>query len=291
MQLLAITLGMWALASQVGVPTDDLAAAKALYAVADYEAALKVLSADQGSATDEVDTYRALCLLALGRMEEVEQQLQALIVRNPAFTMSDADVTPRLVELFQQTRRRLLPGIVKDSYAAAQASFESGRYAEASSRLKALLALLASGAAFDQDATVAHDLQQVAQHFLDLAAAAQAPDSSPALEPPSDEAAIAQVVRRYTRAYEALDVESVVRIFQGENPNPLRAAFEALKSQKVDARNVRITVDGGGGSATVRLTWAVEAVPKIGSPSKTQVPATLRMQKVAAGEWRIVARR
>ena len=93
------------------------------------------------------------------------------------------------------------------------------------------------------------------------------------------------------RAYEALDADSVVQVFQGENPNPLRAAFDALKAQRVQARNVRIAVDPGGWSATVRLTWVVETAPKVGSPRRTQMPATLRMLKVATGDWFIVSRR
>ena len=69
------------------------------------------------------------------------------------------------------------------------------------------------------------------------------------------------------------------------------ARFDALKAQRVQARNMTIAVDPGGWSATVKLTWVVETVPKVGSPRRTQMPATLRMLKVATGEWFIVSRR
>jgi hypothetical protein len=147
---------------------------------------------------------------------------------------------------------------------------------------------------------VRQDLRPVAERFLALSEKAQAAAAEPVdrtgatpapPNPPSDEALIAAVVQRYVQAYESLDADGVVRVFQGENPNPLRAAFEALKAQRVQARNLAIGVDPGGWSATVRLLWVVETVPKVGSPRKTQMPATFRMLKVATGEWFIVSRR
>ena len=303
MYVLAITLSRSVLAPQVAGPQPDtLAAAKTLYAAADYEEALKTLAVHDAAAdAGETDKYRALCLLALGRTEEVERVLEALVVRNPSYRLSDADVTPRLVAMFQTTRDRLLPRILDDSYAAARASFDSGNYADASVRLRALLALLA-----EEDAALPHagaslrqDLRRVAQHFLELAETAQARSAkreAQAAAPvrsdsPSDETLIADVVQRYVHAYEALDADGVVRVFQGENPNPLRAAFNALKMQRVQAKNVRIAVDPAGESATVRLSWIVETIPKVGSPIRTQTAATLRMRKAATGDWLIVGRR
>jgi hypothetical protein len=278
---------------------DPLAAAKALYAAAEYEEALTMLSAqDAASDTGEGDKYRALCLLALGRTEDVDRVLEALVAHHPAYRLSDADVTPRLVALFQDTRQRLLPAIVKDAYAEARASFDAGHYSEATARLRALLTVLASDDGPSPEAVVRQDLRRVTEHFLELAEKATGPasttdqDSAPPTAPdlPSDETLIGDVVQRYVRAYESLDADAVVRVFQGENPNPLRAAFDALKAQRVQAKNVRIAVDPGGWSAMVRLTWVVETIPKIGNPKRTQMPTTLRLLKVATGDWFIVSR-
>jgi ketosteroid isomerase-like protein len=312
--VLAFTFAVWALMQSAARPASDaLAAAKALYAVADYDEALKALAVEPAPTTEEIEKYRALCLLALGRMDELDRQLEALVVSNPSYRMSDADVTPRLVTLFQQTRRRLLPEIVRKAYAQAKGNFAGGRYGEAASQLRALVALLdTTDGATDEDAIVARDMKRVAQTFLTLSEEAQAkaargtaggaPAGSPhfasdpgappsaALTATTEEDAIAQVVQQYVVAYSALDADRVARIFPGENPNPLRAAFDALKSQKVQARNVRIAVEPGGWSATVKLLWDVEAMPKVGSPRKTQMPATLRMLKVATGDWCIVGR-
>src|SRR5262245_26110521 len=68
-----IALSMWLFTLQAGTAStsnDRLAAVKALYAAADHEAALIVLATEGvGSATDQ---YRALCLFALGRLDEVD---------------------------------------------------------------------------------------------------------------------------------------------------------------------------------------------------------------------------
>ena len=315
MSLISIALSVWLAAAQVAAEAssnDRLAAVKALYAATEYEAALIVLSkVDVGSVGDQ---YRALCLLALGRLDEVDRLLESLIVRDPSFKMSVAEVTPRLIALFQETRRRLLPGILDDSFTAAKTSFEQARYADASSKFKALLTLLAGEdvalgeGAPGQSATVMRDMRRVAEGFLNLAEKAVADGSkanadsaastmaiaaasAAARSAAEDEAVIASVVQQYADAYSALDAEAVTRVFQGENPRPLQSMFNALKSQTIETRDMKIAVDPGGWSSTVTLTWVVHAVPKAGSPKKTQMLATFRMLKVVTGEWFIVTRR
>ena len=174
-------------------------------------------------------------------------------------------------------------------------------------QFRALLTLLA-----DEDAQpsegppVSRDMQRVAEGFLNLAtnaltesAKAAVPPApivgaraaAPPLEKVDDETAIARAVQAYAHAYSSLDAEAVARVFQGENPKPLHAMFDALKSQTVEAKDLKIALDPGGWSATVTLNWAVQADPKVGSSRKTQTRTTLRMLKVVTGEWYIVARR
>src|SRR5262245_6693086 len=123
--------------------SDDLAAARALYESGDYETALTRLAEVRTPSTaDEVDQYRALCFLALGRTTETEQSLRELIDRRPHFRMSEADVSPRLVTMFHALRKQMLPGIVRAQYARAKVAFEEKRYAEASAGLRDTLELL-----------------------------------------------------------------------------------------------------------------------------------------------------
>jgi ketosteroid isomerase-like protein len=309
--VLAVTLSIAGVVSHEGVTltaADPLAAVKALYLSADYEQALVLLSTlDVGSGADEADEYRALCLLALGRMAEVEDVLESLIVRNPAFRMSSTEVPPRLVAMFEEAHTRLLPDLLWTRYAAARVSFEDGDYLEASSRFRALSTLLADER-LPADETVAGtaDLRMLVEGFLKLADAAVAAaeadtgtdvddeavstaSSMPAID--RDEAAVGEVVLQYTRAYSALDADAVAGIFQTVDRRALQAAFNGLTSQTIEARDVTITIDAGGQSAGVTLTWVVDAVPKVGDSMTAEMPVMLRMRKSPTGGWLIVERR
>ena len=111
--LLALVLAF----AQVPVQTPDrdanaeLAAARQLYANASYEEALERLGRvnPPPALADQVDTYRALGLLALGRSRESEQIIERVLTRNPKYTLDEADVSPRLVIVFRAVRARLLP--------------------------------------------------------------------------------------------------------------------------------------------------------------------------------------
>jgi TonB family protein len=149
--------------------SDDLAGARAFYAAGEYETALTRLESARTDATaDEVDQYRALCLLALGRTADSERALRELVDRRPHFRMSEEDVSPRLVAMFRAVRQKMLPGIVKASYARAKTTFEEKRYAQASAALRDLLDLIADpDAAASADALA--DLKMLTEGFLKLA--------------------------------------------------------------------------------------------------------------------------
>lgn len=147
-----------------GTPA-DLSAAKSLYASGDYEEALKKLPSDMK--VDEADQYRALCLLALGKPGEAQQALETLVGRRPLFKMSETDVSPRLVSMFHDVRKRMLPATVRDLYVKARASFDQKDYAAASADLKDLMALFGDDDLAGSAAALA-DLKLVAEGFLTL---------------------------------------------------------------------------------------------------------------------------
>jgi tetratricopeptide (TPR) repeat protein len=190
---------LWALASpqQTSAPSGpDLAAARALYAAGNYEDALSRLPTAPGDATvGEVDEYKALCLLALGRSAEAQRSLEDLVTRQPLFKMSDTDISPRLVTMFRDTRRRLLPSTARDLYAKAKADYEQEEYATSSAEFKDLLALLGDEELAEAASTVG-DLKMLAEGFVKLAdanaadaakaAAAKAAATPPASATPPD---------------------------------------------------------------------------------------------------------
>jgi hypothetical protein len=287
---------------------DPLAAAKAAYIATEYEEALTLLSSvDSGAARDQADVYRALCLLALGRMNEVTQVLHTLAARNPSYRMSESEVPPRLVALFADVRRRQAQAQITAAYADAKAAFDAGRYADASARFGNVLLLLTTSApVLDPADAATRDLPQLSKGFRDLAdaevarakalaAAAATPPpaapAAPAVVVPRAEMLIENVVQQYALAYAALDAGAVLRVFPGENLSVLKSAFSRLKSQVIDPRNLAVTLDPAGDSATVTLVWAVQAAPKIGSTIKAERPTTLRMVRNRDGSWTIAERR
>jgi len=198
------TLGfaLWAFVAQArpSTPADELAAAKALYAQGIYEDALaKLLAIRSESTADEVDEYRALCQLALGRNAEAQRALESLITRTPLFKMSDSDVPPRLVTLFHDVRRRLLPVAIRALYTKAKANYDQKNFAQATLQFKDLLALSSDEDLGDEAATLS-DLKMLAEGFWSLsiveqekavaaaaakaAAAAAAAAAPPKSEPP-----------------------------------------------------------------------------------------------------------
>lgn len=150
-------------------PVVDLPAAKNLYASGDYEEALKKLPPSTGDADGvEADQYRALCLLALGRANEAEQAVEALVRRRPLFKMSEAEVSPRLVSMFRDARKRLLPSLIRDLYGKARANFDQKNFDTASAQLKDLMTLVGDEDLGD-NAVGLSDLKMVAEGFLKLA--------------------------------------------------------------------------------------------------------------------------
>jgi tetratricopeptide (TPR) repeat protein len=155
--------------AQAPVQTPDanaeLAAARQLYANASYEEALERLGRvnPPPALADQVDTYRALCLLALGRSRESEQIIERVLTRNPKFTLDEADVSPRLVMVFRAVRARLLPVTARNLYALARASFEAKQYDTAARQFREVVDLLSAEP--HPDASVA-DLRMLAEGFL-----------------------------------------------------------------------------------------------------------------------------
>ena len=185
MTVLLVALAFTVVQAQTpGSPSSDLATAKALYTSAAYEDALTHLSSIKDPAlAEQVQQYRALCLLALGRGEEAEQALQRIVTTRPFYRMNDADVSPRLIAMFQDVRRRLLPTAVRDLYAQAKSSYEAKDYADASREFTDLLALM-KDADLAAHAGELADLKVLAEGFLALTAAALTPKPAPPPAPP-----------------------------------------------------------------------------------------------------------
>jgi protein TonB len=153
------------------IAQDPLATAKDLYASASYEAALSALTAVDSAAGKEdsiqVDTYRALCFLALGRTKDAESTLEQIVVRRPTYMIDDSEHSPRIVAMFRDVRRRALPAAAQQLYLAAKAQFDAKNYAAAATQFKLLLGVLDAPDAGDQAGKLA-DIKELSAGFLAL---------------------------------------------------------------------------------------------------------------------------
>jgi hypothetical protein len=170
---------LWPAAASAG--QDVLASAKTLYESASYEAALTELNAlDSQQHRDAIDTYRALCFLGLGRTPDAEQTLEVMVRRQPLLSLSEEEYSPRIVALFRDVRKRVLPLAAQQMYASAKADFENKNYAAAAPLFRQTLDVIADIDPGEQT-TVLADLKQLAEGFLMLAEGRIAPQPTPVL--------------------------------------------------------------------------------------------------------------
>jgi len=270
--LLLAALSAFVAQGRAAPPPDDLAAAKALYAQGTYEDALARLNTIHGDATaNDVDEYRALCYLALGKTAETQHALESLFGRSPLFKMSDADVPPRLVAMYHDVRRRLLPAAVRSEYAKAKTNFDQKNYSAATTGFTDLLLLINDDDLGDEAAALA-DLKMLGEGFLNLAsieqqkadaaaaaakAAASAPPVTPKPEPPPQPAPATSTPpdngpKIYTDADRDVTPPSdISRPLPEWNPtNPQWRKFELRGA-------IRIIVDENGKVESVSLVQSV----------------------------------
>ena len=169
---------------------DSVAAARDLYTSANYEDALAVLNkldspGSQPSDRMAINQYRAFCLLALGRMNEAERAIEAVLSVDLLYRPADAAMSPRLRAAFAGVRQRMLPAIVQQEYTRAKAAFDRQEYPAAIAQFDRVLEALADpdlGAAARTSSL--NDLRTLATGFRDLSVKAVAPPPVQPAQPP-----------------------------------------------------------------------------------------------------------
>jgi hypothetical protein len=164
--------------------------ARELYASARYDEALAVLNslkprdASQPGELKLIEQYRSLCLLALGRGEEAETAIAAVVTADPFFAPTESEASPRVRSAFSDVRLKLLPGIVTARYASAKQAYDRKEHAIAEKMFRELMTLLDD----QQMNGRLPDLRMLVAGFIDLSAAAAAPPPPPAPEPKAEPA-------------------------------------------------------------------------------------------------------
>jgi hypothetical protein len=157
---------------------DPLASARSLYASAAYDEALKTLQELSsegggriaGASFREVEEYRFLCLLALGRNSEARESISAVVTVDPLYKLDENTTSPRVLNAFRAVRREVLPDILTNIYNAGKSMYDAKDYKGAEPQFRKVMNL-----AGDPDlAGKGSDLVTLAKGFLDLASAANA---------------------------------------------------------------------------------------------------------------------
>jgi len=243
-----LVLAVWFVAVQdrQSDPTAELAAARSLYATAAYEDALDRLNRIRSTDAmrDQVDTYKALCLLALGRTRDSEKMIEQIMERNPQYVPDESEVSPRLMVVYKSVRSRLVPGTARSMYAAARANFDDKKYEMAAAQLRELITLLGS----DDSDPMMSDLRLLAEDFLRLAETGGAPP----IDTRTPLLSISRVAVTRGPVYSILD-RNVVAPVEVSRPLPI---LEAPKGTPLGLYQglVEIVIDEAGRveSATIR---------------------------------------
>lgn len=159
-------------------PTDQatLAKVQSLYASAAYEDALAAMPAAGAPATRDIEQYRALCLLALGRAKDAGAAVERLLSQDPLFVPAKEDTPPRLQVMYDEVRVRVVPEIAKATYVEAKSAWARKDAAAAQAVFQRTLDIIASVP--DPAALGLADLRELAAGFLQLADAAAPPASA-----------------------------------------------------------------------------------------------------------------
>jgi TonB family protein len=242
---------------------ETLAHAKDLYLSAAYDEALAVLEQlkSQPVSFTEIQQYRIFCLLALQRSDEARKAIEDIVTADPFYRPSETQTSPRILSIFQETRKAMLPGLVQRTYADAKALFEK-KDPLALPQFELVLKLLDDPDL--KNASQLADMRTVVSGFRDLSKAmasvpspAPKPVEAPAARPA--EAATAQtatvVEAPPTAAPDvALGFTPPVVIAQPlprwEPPNTVdrRSAFKGL---------IEVTIDENGNVTTATIQQSV----------------------------------
>jgi hypothetical protein len=234
---------------------ESLAAARDLYAAAAYEDALAALNRlpetnRPPEETRAIQQYRAFCLLALGRTAEAERSIEAVVLSQPGFRATDADMSPRLRAAFADVRRRVLPALIRQKYVQAKAAFDRKDFKVAGDGFADVLNMMT-----DPDAVAAagqpplSDLRTLAMGFRDLSVSAAAPPPPPPpapAPPPPPVVTEPQPTRIYTTGDEHVVAPVPIRQdlppYPGSIAVPRRGQIEVVIDESGQVENAFMKV-------------------------------------------------
>jgi TonB family protein len=160
----------------------DIDHVRTLYGSAAYEEALAAMPPVDGTTVrTDLEQYRALCLLALGREQEAVAAVERLVRDNPLYLPSAGDTSPRMQAIFAAARSKLVPDLARTAYGEAKAAYELKNRDAAHAAFKWTIELIDSLP--DTGTASLADLRLLAGEFLKLSDATPVP--APEAAPPA----------------------------------------------------------------------------------------------------------
>jgi TonB family protein len=262
-----------------------LARAKELYEAAAYEEALAALNGVTGETTTDrvnVEQYRALCLIALGRLPEAERAITALVAADPGYVPSASVASPRVLAMVADVRKREIPAVARRMMDQGRTAFQRKDVAAALENFEMVLKLV-------DDPVMAgrpeiDDLKVLARGFVDLAAATPvavltakptierpAPEAAPApapppVKPPTPAIIVPAVVIQQTMprweppaAFATIEYKGTIRIVVGADGKVKSAVVEEPSHPAYDARLI-----------AAASTWLYKPATRNGEPIESE---------------------
>ena len=158
-----------------------------------------------------INRQRALCLLALGRSQEAERAITAVVQSDPAYRADDASISPRVRATFRDVRTRLLPGLVQAEYAEARRLYDAKSWEQALARFQRVVALAVDPDLGQSQIAALADLKMLAEGFANLSAAAAAPPAPPAPESAAPAQPVAPAVD-YNSVYDGTEPDVIAPV-------------------------------------------------------------------------------
>lgn len=281
--------------SAAAAAQNDLGEAKAKYEEAAYEDALTTLTKASASTTADrvqLEQYRALCLIALGRISEAERAVAALVDADPTYVPPSSVASPRVLAMIAEIRRKELPGVARRVLDSGRAAYEAKDIPRAQRQFDLLLKLLADP--IMEGRPEREDLLAVARGFSTLLVAAPAP-RSPAAEterpaaPPAAAAATPPAAPAVSTFVPASVIQESLPIWTPPNPAVARNEYNG-------AVKVRIGTDGRVKAATIdrpthpaydtallntARSWLYKPATQNGTPIESERVIAVRLRPLA----------
>jgi hypothetical protein len=245
--------------SAAGAAAQDLLApVRDLYASAEYEQALTTLARLRSTADStgvlEMDRYRVLCLIALGRPSEADQVIESIVFADPLYQPSPSEAAPRVRAAFSAVRRRVLPAVVRSLYADAKAAFDRKAFPEAIEGFDKTLRVMDDLEGGSENFS---DLRLLAAGFVDLSRASLPAPPLPAAPAPAPAPIIAKIVPEPVAVPATpLSYANVVAKQQDLPPLP----FSLARTKGEYRGTIEVDIDEHGNVVDTRLIQSIHVL-------------------------------